>query len=129
MKRLALGGTAVLVALLACSDTNDPDDGRCEEAVTITATPGTTPTISWTPACTVAQLRVAEVADDDEMWGIFTSENTITGGVVYGETPTGATATRAPLQLTTGVEYRVILSIHDPESGQLLVAATASFTP
>lgn len=130
MKRFALGGAVMLAALtVGCSDSNGPDDDRCEEAVSVAVSGGTTPTISWTPVCTVAQLRVAEAVDGDEMWAIIASGNVIPASVVYGVTPTGATATRLPLPLSIGVEYRVVASILDPASGQFLVTGTASFTP
>jgi len=130
MKRFALGRTVVLAALaVACSDSNGPDDDRCEDAVTVVASSSTTPTISWTPVCTVAQLRVAEAVDGDEMWAIISSGNTIPASVVYGVTPTGATATRLPLPLSVGIEYRVVVSVLDPSSGQFLVTGTTSFTP
>ena len=130
MKKLALGGTAVLAALIvACSDSNGPDDDRCEDAVTVVASGGTSPTIAWTPVCTVAQLRVAEAADGDEMWAVISTGNTIPASVQYGVTPTGATATRLPLPLSVGIEYRVVVSILDPTSGQFLVTGTTNFTP
>ena len=129
MNRVALGATLVLAALTACSDSNGPDDGRCEEAVNIVVTPGTSPTITWAPACTVAQLRVAKAVDGEDMWAVLSSTNSINPGVEYGQTPAGATTTRLPAPLLPGTEYRVILSVFDPESNELLVAATRLFTP
>jgi hypothetical protein len=131
MKRIALGGFVLLAGLaVACSDSNGPEDNRCEEAVSIQAGSGTTPSIGWTPVCTVAQLRVVEAATDgDEMWAIIASTNTILPGLTYGVTPSGATATRLPVPLSIGTEYRIVVSILDPASGQFLVTGTGSFTP
>lgn len=123
------GGVAlgVMLGVLACSGSGEPNDDRCEQPLTFEVSSGLTPTFSWTPVCTVAQLRVVDPADGEEMWSVLADNNSVTPGVVYGETPIGALQTKVPEQLTSGTQYRVVVAIDNADG--LLVHGSAVFTP
>lgn len=123
------GGVAlgVMLGALACSGSGEPNDDRCELPLTFEVSSGLTPTFSWAPVCTVAQVRVVNTADGEEMWSVLADNNSITPGVVYGVTPVGALETHVPELLISGTQYRVVVAIDDAEG--LLVHGSTTFTP
>lgn len=131
MKRVRLTGLMLVAGVVAagCSGSSGPNDNRCEEALAFQVTATTTPTFSWSPACTVAQVRVANTWNDGEMWSVIASGNSILGPVGYGTVPTGATQTHAPELLIADSTYRLVVAILDPETSALLVAGSINFTP
>lgn len=123
-----LAGTVLMfAAALSCS--SDPDDGRCQEQLTFSITAGITPTFSWAPECGVAQLRVTRDEDDAEIWAFVASSNSVTGPVTYGQAPAGTTVTNPHETLTFDDAYTVRVAVLDPDTGLLIVAGTAGFTP
>lgn len=134
MKLTRFGGSAVLAGLmmLACGESG-PDDNRCDVALNFQVTSGLTPVFSWTPACTVAQLRVVKEAEGDdpeiEVWSVVSNGNTIAGPVTYGVPPAGSTETTPEAFLTIGDAYRLVVSVRNPETGVLLVGGLFPFTP
>src|SRR5687767_6149825 len=81
----------VLVTSAACSaDSSGPaNTGPCTGDVVVTASGGTTPTFSWTPACRVTGLLVEEGASDT--WFLEAIGVGIAPSVTYGSPPAGAT--------------------------------------
>jgi hypothetical protein len=134
MKLTRFGGSAVAAGLmlLACGESG-PNDNRCDVALTFQVTPGSTPVFSWSPACTVAQLRVVKEAEGDdpevEVWSVVASGNTIAGPVTYGVAPAGSTETTPEVLLTIGDAYRLVVAVRNPETGVLLVGGLYPFTP
>jgi hypothetical protein len=119
----------LLAAAFACGS-DGPDDGRCgEEALAFSVTGGTHPTIGWSPNCTIAQMRIIHNETDTEVWAIVASSNSIEPGVVYGETPVGATETNPPESLFFNDTYTVRLAVLDPDENLLLVIGSVEFTP
>ena len=134
MKLSRFGGSAVVAGLmlLACGE-NGPDDNRCDVALNFQVTPGLTPVFSWSPACTVAQVRVVKEAEGDdpemEVWSVVAGGNTIAGPVTYGAPPAGSTETTPEAILTLGDAYRLVVAVRSPETGVLLVGGLFPFTP
>jgi len=119
----------MLAAAFACGS-DGPDDGRCgEEALVFSVTPGIHPTIGWTPNCTIAQLRIIDKETDTEVWSFVASSNSIEPGVVYGETPVGATETNPAETLVFNDTYTVRVAVLDPDENLLLVIGSVEFTP
>ena len=134
MKLTRFGGSAVAAGLmlLACGESG-PDDNRCDVALNFQVTPGLTPVFSWSPACTVAQVRVVKEAEGDdpeiEAWSVVASGNTIAGPVTYGVAPAGSTETTPEANITLGDAYRLVVAVRNPETGVLLVGGLYPFTP
>jgi hypothetical protein len=129
-KRLA-ALTVVVAASIACSSTSSslPD---CTGAVTITATAGTTPRFSWTPACQVEGLIVAFPGPGAIVWNVESASqtNTIGPGVRYGVAPAGATVVTAPAALVAGTSYAVTLfRFDDGHGGSIQSAGGLTFVP
>ena len=120
--------TAIL-ALGSCSDddpvsTNAP--AACTGSVTVTVTSGTTPTFSWTPACSVVALIVEQGANDH--WNVLANGDPGFGpNVVYGTRPAGSTQVGATTPLQAGTSYTVTL-FRGPLSSPV-PNATQFFTP
>ena len=122
------GLSLLLAAAVACSS-DGPDDGRCEEALTFDVSSGINPTISWTPDCSVAQLRIIRNSDQSEVWAFVATSNAVVPAVTYGQTPVAATETTPPETLVIDATYTVRIAVLDPDSGLLLVAGSTEFTP
>ena len=134
MRLIRFGSSAVAAGLMlvACGESG-PDDNRCDVALNFQVTPGLNPVFAWSPACTVAQVRVVKEAEGDdpevEVWSVVASGNTITGPVTYGAAPAGTTETTPEAVLTLGDAYRLVVAVRNPETGVLLVGGLYPFTP
>ena len=108
--RVILTSSAFL-ALGSCSDDepltpNAP--AACTGNVTVTVSAGTTPTFSWTPACSIVSLYVEEGANDH--WAIFANGDPGFGpSVTYGMKPEGTNQTVPTTPLKAGSTYSVTL--------------------
>lgn len=125
---LALAG----ILAVGCSSSG-PNDGRCEEALSFQISAGLTPTFGWAPDCTVAQVRVIRLADQQapeaEVWSVLAAENVVAGPVSYGAPPAGTTETTPDVPLVAGKTYRLVLAVRNPDTGVLLVGGLFEFTP
>ena len=120
----------LLVLVPACSDQGPPP--ACTGTVTATVSAGTTPTFSWTPACSLEGLIVALPGPGALAWRIesTTQTNTIAPPVTYGVTPAGAQAPTAPTALVTGTTYDLsLLRLDDHQGGTIQPAGSATFAP
>jgi hypothetical protein len=102
--------TTAALALAGCSgDPASPEPLEpCTGAVVVSVGSGLTPTISWTPACSMIGMIVEEGADD--FWIIAANTDEGFGpGVKYGTPPTGTTPNGPALPLTAGVLYDITL--------------------
>lgn len=114
----------------ACGDGPTERLAECTEPVTVSVTAGTTPMISWTPACGIGFLTVrrpVSVTTGFEMepqWTISSDGRLIGPPVRYGVRPRGTTQPVAPRQLVAGVSYDVVVDM----SGQG-VLGSHFFTP
>ena len=131
VSRSALVALAAAISASACGDAVSP---VCPgDIVTVTASSGTTPEFTWTPACPVAQLDVDDMTQGGvNVWRISgQGTNAIAPGLRYGETPTGVVQLRAPDPLVAGREYRltVLRWVGDAQSGGLAGGGVARFTP
>ena len=123
-----------LLALAALTVTGCDDDTiavetvqACDGPVTVQVSAGRTPTITWTPACSVQQLVVFQpLSEAGEKWRIA-SQAGINPGVRYGVVPRGASQPTAPIALVSGQEAAVELIRLGTE--QPAVIGGASFTP
>lgn len=134
MKQIRLTGLALAGLLAAACGSSEPNDGRCtdEDALAFQVSDGFTPAFNWTPACTVAHLRVTRLADEDdpelEVWAVQSSGNTFAGPVTYGTVPSGATEITPKQLLEPGKSYILVVAYRDHDSGQLFVAGQVEFT-
>jgi hypothetical protein len=128
-----LAGAAVVLS--ACSGDDDPagpsDLPECAGPVAVTVSAGTTPTFSWTPACTLYFLDVTTADGGQEIWAVGNSDfrNTIPPGVRYGTVPAGARLIDGPVPLVVGTAYRVFVAYALPGGGGDQFAGEATFTP
>lgn len=134
MKQMRLAGLALAGILAAACGSSEPNDDRCtdDDVLAFQVSDGFTPTFTWTPACTVAHLRVTRLADADdpelEVWAVLSSGNTFTGPVTYGTAPSGATEITPKQLLSPGKSYVMVVSYRDHDSGELFVAGQVEFT-
>ena len=103
--------STAFLAVMSCSD-DDPVSpnapAACTGNVTVTVTTGTTPTFSWTPACSIVALIVEEGANDQ--WNVLANGDPGFGpSVVYGTKPAGSTQVGLLTPLRAGVNYTVTL--------------------
>lgn len=109
---------AALIGIAACAD-QAPRVGAvapCTGHVVIQVGTGTTPTISWQPACAVALVTVTDAADslgEVFLWvaASLTFSESIAPPIVYGQSPAGAGPDLLPADsLTLGHQYMVRLN-------------------
>jgi hypothetical protein len=105
---------AVLAGLafmsLTCSDSSGPVFEDCPERVEVQASPGVTPTFSWSPACGMAFLHVS--MGEDLLWIVraatdTTIPNPFASGMQYGKTPRHGHVWVGPEPLEAGKVYEV----------------------
>lgn len=134
MKQIRLAGLALAGILAAACGSSGPNDSSCtgEDPLAFQVSDGFTPTFSWTPACTVAQLRVTRLAGGGdpelEVWAVLSSTNSFTGPVTYGTVPAGAAEITPNQLLQPGKSYVMVVSYREHDSGLLFVAGQANFT-
>jgi hypothetical protein len=128
--RSRLAAIALLGVALACGGGTEPL-AECTEPVDVSVTTGTTPTISWTPACGVGYLAVRRplppslgVLEMAPVWIIRANERLIGSPVRYGIRPRGTSEVVAPEALLAGRPYDVVVDM----SGQGVLGGRA-FTP
>ena len=113
----------------ACSSDSPTEEEEVQQACTaasavaLTVAAGTTPSISWTPNCSVAGLFVQRVSDGANMWTLSTTTQPLRSAITYGVTPQFSTSSN-PLPLVAQVQYRVGLVTSQGTS-----IATKLFTP
>ena len=122
-----------VTAALACSDSNAPGAlPECTGAVTPKVGSGTTPRISWTPACRLFLVLVEDPSGGGDQWGVLSdSSNAIATPVTYGSMPAGATKElQAAIALTVGQQYHLVLyRFTGPGHEDGTLAGEADFTP
>ena len=108
--RMMVASSAFL-ALTSCNsdDAVSPNaPAACTGNVTVTVTSGTTPTFSWTPACSIAAVVVEEGAADQ--WDVFANGDPGFGpSVIYGTKPAGSNQNSPAIPLRAGTTYNVTL--------------------
>ena len=122
---------ASLLMLAGCSSDSDPAGpsvalSPCTGAINVTVSSGTTPTFTWTPACTVAYMIVEEDASDRWLLTATDRAKGIAPGVRYGTVPAGARESSPAVSLTRGQLHDVTMYNGDSFS---TLAATKQFTP
>jgi len=124
---------ALALALASCGDSAGPSGGGCDEPITLTVSSSTSPSISWTPACTVAEIQITQLNEPVDTlqlkWWVQSETNSIRPPVSYGSTPPGATLLLGPKALFGGTQYLVTLLVRDPTTGEPFTAGSAQFTP
>lgn len=106
-------GVALAAALIACTEpTKHPTGCQGDVSLAVGLAGGDTPVFGWSPGCGISKLSVERVSaaggDPVLMWQLTAPESAPIGpSILYGRTPRGATETRAALQLTSGITYRV----------------------
>jgi hypothetical protein len=105
---------------------------ECAGAVSVAAGSGTTPVLTWSPACRLFLVLVEDPTGTGDQWGVLSdSSNAITPSVKYGTVPQGATKELvAPTPLQSGHEYRLsVFRFTGPghEDGELI--GQTAFTP
>lgn len=133
---LALIGLAF--ATIEChADATAPALTACDAStqVTIAENAGASAAraISWTPACAVSFVAVADSASFDAVWGIRTASPTLSSPQQMYRTPSGAYALGGDHALQSGVSYVVLLGVRftDPTTGAVgeRVVASTTFHP
>lgn len=125
---LAVLGTA------CASDAVAPEPEACpSDAVTVSVSAGTRPTISWTPRCDMAWLEVWDPATGRALWVVSGRGNNLPSGLRYADVPTDALEITQAADLQIGITYRVRvlrqLCEGDGTLCILLDAGDATFTP
>jgi hypothetical protein len=111
-------------------DSTDPDTlPECAGAVSLAVGPGTTPALSWSPACRLFLVLVEDPTGSGDQWGVPSdSSNAIPPPMQYGMVPEGATKEMLPATpLQAGHEYRVtVFRFTGPghEDGEVIGQAT-----
>jgi hypothetical protein len=103
---------AVAVFALGCSkeDSNPSGASQTSGTVQMSISPGSSPTVNWTPAIKLFLVLVEPDSSGADVWAVISdSTNAISPPVTYGVTPAGAREMRSPATLTPGVAYKVIL--------------------
>ena len=123
----SIATAAALVALAGCADPTAPEPlDPCTGAVTVSVTAGTTPRISWSPACNVIFMIVEEDAAD--LWMVLANADAGFGpGIDYGTAPSGGTQDEAAIALALGVEY--VITLYRGTLASPVLAAIHAFTP
>lgn len=120
-----------LAVVLACA-TDAPVGPRkppiCTGRVTGQAGPGTTPTITWTPNCSVHRIQVLQetVGGQYPVWEVFQPYG-IAPGVRYGESIPDAIVVGGPDPIVAGRRVNVLLITQ--YRSELTVVGTATFMP
>jgi hypothetical protein len=116
------------VALMACGgDEPVAPPPACRESVTLSVVAGPTPTIDWTPKCTVYGLMVIQPQAQMTLRWEITSEVGIAPGLRYGQAPRGATVGAAPEVLLAGEDAIVQVYLKGPRG--ISNASSVVFTP
>jgi hypothetical protein len=122
IRRITLASSLTVLLLgsaVGCGDGGTaPDAPDCVAQTTITVSAGTQPTISWTPTCRAAVLRVSLITTGSTpraVWQIGATEarNVIEPGVRYGDVPSGTAADHVAEPLVAGATYSVSLNAVD----------------
>ena len=124
--RWALAAAVCLpILLMACSDSAGP---TCTAPAvgTVSASVGTTPTITWSADCPAVRLAVYPTATGTPTWELQANTSRIPKPVAYGTLPPGVTELQAAGTLTPGTEYGILVSILH---GQDTLSAIGTFTP
>ncbi|HSM06773.1 MAG TPA: hypothetical protein VK858_19260 [Longimicrobiales bacterium] len=149
MRRTCAGLTALSILAVAGCDDDGTAPELCTDDTTIVdvqISGGTSPTVSWSPACPVALFLVEgdEEGDtwsmntDEDTWGTPSQANRIEPPVTYGVVPAGIDDTYGPLPLIAGRRYEVILWRIPPTGnfdgciqvfGQACMIGLGDFTP
>ena len=111
----ALFAVASCVWTLGCGTMTTPRYNGCVGTIDVSLTNVAAlagPRVSWSPACGISELTVSTVPGPGAapvlVWSINAPEQSPIGpGIVYGQTPRGATALRDATPLVHGVTYRV----------------------
>ncbi len=112
---------SILSAFLftSCSEKNNPASSGANGDFEVTVGSGTKPAYSWSvgKAFSVSVVRTADPTVI--VWGIATpGQGNIASPATHGVTPQGAVATaKTELTLSSGVEYRVSVSLIDGKTG------------
>lgn len=122
-----------VLGLLAACGSDDPGAiPACTGPVAMTVGSGSTPRISWSPACRVATLTVDPNSDFTVVWVLRTAGDTngITPPIDYGASPNGVMTLFGPGPLQAGTPYRVRILRATGDSTLPFAAVGASyFTP
>lgn len=127
--------SCVSIWMSACG-TDDPNSfhAGCDHIDAVQVSAGLTPTIAWSPNCTVNKIAVFQALTPEDpggdplpvgqaMWEVHASQiagNTIEPSVRYGEVPDGTTQGVALLPLTAGQPYVAFVStvaLNGPSTG------------
>jgi len=130
MNPRTLCALASLLAGIACSDGASPvEQTACTGDVTLAVTSGTTPSISWSPACKLFLMLVE--AESGDVWGVISDgTNAIETPVGYGVVPAGATELAAPVPLIAGAPYTVtVFRWTGPNAQDGTIIGQKVFTP
>lgn len=108
-------GVALAATLIACTDPIKHPAGCVGDVALVVGVASGGPDLplfGWSPECGISMLTVETVPAAGGagilVWQFTAPESAPIGpSIVYGRTPQGATETRPPLQLSTGVTYRV----------------------
>ncbi len=132
--------TVVLATLLMVGGcTSEPGEitgaNACRGPAVAEVATGTTPLMTWTPACTVGYLSVLD-SQFAPTWTIVDSGpslpplNGIRSGVTYGTVPPEAQLFGAPAApLAPGGKYYLLLRVAGDHGGPGLLVDTVTFVP
>jgi len=122
----------LLLSVAGCRSQPLDSPKPCSGQLSVTASSGTKPSISWAPACAVNRLEVFQVGVPAGAvgggWTISSPTGYFTPPVSYGVAPSGAVADRPADALQVGKTYEVNVFL---AGGEVIILASgvATFTP
>ena len=127
---------ALALSLWAAGCAAGQEPNPCHQDFEITVTVDANDRVTWSPACGMAELAIAESPAPGEpgpvRWWIRTPDHrsTIESGVEYGDAPDGTVTVKAPEALEAEKSYHVSLLYFTPlGNGQsMLGSAGVRFT-
>ena len=104
--------------------------GTCAATFVASASAGTTPTFTWTPAvCNVSTVVVTTSGGTSAIqWSVGAATNVIASGVKYGVVPPGAEESAPATPLVAGTTYQLLL-YRRTATDVLVLAGSQTFTP
>ena len=121
---------STMASLIACGTPAGINPHACDDDVLLRVSAGLMPEVSWSPACTAAQLVIDSAPPDPPssrahfVWFLDSSPddqgvpmNRLRTPVNYSTRPAGVVVQVEPRRLVPGVHYRVTITAYKPEGG------------
>jgi hypothetical protein len=129
LRRVRIAAVTFIAASMSCTSSTEPGCGN----VSVQVTPGTRPTVAWTPSCAARVVRIVDVVAsayyniEVPAWEISAAPNLVRSPVSFGVASSGTVMVpSAPADLVVGRPYVAYVSIGDTDGS--IVRRGVSFT-